>query len=126
MPDVRHVLVPEGLAGERVDAAVARLFGVSRTRAAELAAGPVVAQALAKQAVDAFTHGHIADLHAVMRGDGGLDLVWRRSAIRGRRSIGLLVAPHGRVGHACQGDKCGKALPDAFEAILCHVGSAKS
>ena len=38
MPDVRHVLVPEGLAGERVDAAVARLFGVSRTKAAELAA----------------------------------------------------------------------------------------
>ena len=29
--------VPEGL-GERVDAALARLFGVSRTRAAELAA----------------------------------------------------------------------------------------
>ena len=39
MPDVRNVLVPEGLEGERVDAAVARLFGVSRTRAAELAAG---------------------------------------------------------------------------------------
>ena len=30
--------VPEGLEGERVDAALARLFGVSRTRAAELAA----------------------------------------------------------------------------------------
>ena len=39
MPDVRNVLVPEGLAGERIDAAVARLFGVSRTKAAELAAG---------------------------------------------------------------------------------------
>lgn len=38
MPDVRNVLVPEGLAGERIDAAVARLFGVSRTKAAELAA----------------------------------------------------------------------------------------
>jgi 23S rRNA pseudouridine1911/1915/1917 synthase len=33
----RRVLsVPEGLAGERVDAALARLFGISRTRAAEL------------------------------------------------------------------------------------------
>lgn len=42
MPDVRHVLVPEGLAGERVDAAVARLFGVSRTKAAELAAEGLV------------------------------------------------------------------------------------
>ncbi|MEO7754263.1 MAG: RluA family pseudouridine synthase, partial [Terracoccus sp.] len=38
MPDVRTVLVPDGLEGERVDAGVARLFGVSRTRAAELAA----------------------------------------------------------------------------------------
>ncbi len=37
MPDVRTVLVPDGLEGERVDAAIARLFGVSRTKAAELA-----------------------------------------------------------------------------------------
>ena len=37
MGDVHNVLVPEGLEGERVDAAVARLFGLSRTRAAELA-----------------------------------------------------------------------------------------
>lgn len=37
MTDVRTVLVPEGLAGERVDAGVARLFGLSRTRAADLA-----------------------------------------------------------------------------------------
>ncbi len=32
----RTVLVPDGLAGERVDAAIARMFGLSRTRAAEL------------------------------------------------------------------------------------------
>jgi 23S rRNA pseudouridine1911/1915/1917 synthase len=36
--DLRVVLVPEGLAGERVDAAMARMFGVSRTRAASLIA----------------------------------------------------------------------------------------
>ncbi|HET7070661.1 MAG TPA: RluA family pseudouridine synthase [Nocardioides sp.] len=36
--DQRVVLVPEGLAGERVDAAMARMFGVSRTRAAGLIA----------------------------------------------------------------------------------------
>lgn len=36
--DHRMLHVPEGLAGERVDAAIARLFGVSRTRAAELVA----------------------------------------------------------------------------------------
>ncbi len=38
MPDARTVLVPDGLEGERVDAALARLFGVSRTKAADLAA----------------------------------------------------------------------------------------
>jgi 23S rRNA pseudouridine1911/1915/1917 synthase len=37
MTDLRTVLVPEGLGGERVDAGVARLFGLSRTRAADLA-----------------------------------------------------------------------------------------
>ena len=38
MPDSRTLFVPDGLDGERVDAALARLFGVSRTKAAELAA----------------------------------------------------------------------------------------
>lgn len=36
--DLRVVLVPDGLAGERVDAAMARMFGLSRSRAAELIA----------------------------------------------------------------------------------------
>ena len=36
--DHRLLAVPEGLAGERVDAALARMFGLSRTRAAELIA----------------------------------------------------------------------------------------
>ncbi|MGH3470970.1 MAG: RluA family pseudouridine synthase [Nocardioidaceae bacterium] len=35
-PGRKVVLVPEGLAGERVDAAIARMFGISRTKAAEL------------------------------------------------------------------------------------------
>ena len=34
--DHRTLPVPDGLAGERVDAALARMFGLSRTRAAEL------------------------------------------------------------------------------------------
>jgi 23S rRNA pseudouridine1911/1915/1917 synthase len=38
MSEQRTVLVPDGLEGERVDAALARLFGLSRTRAADLAA----------------------------------------------------------------------------------------
>jgi 23S rRNA pseudouridine1911/1915/1917 synthase len=33
---VREVSVPEGLDGERLDAALARMFGLSRSRAAEL------------------------------------------------------------------------------------------
>ncbi|MBC7561199.1 MAG: RluA family pseudouridine synthase [Dermatophilaceae bacterium] len=37
MSDVRSLSVPDGLEGERVDAALARLFGLSRTRAADLA-----------------------------------------------------------------------------------------
>ena len=36
--DHRTLSIPEGLEGERVDAAMARLFGVSRTRAADLIA----------------------------------------------------------------------------------------
>jgi 23S rRNA pseudouridine1911/1915/1917 synthase len=40
--DQRVVLVPEGLAGERVDAAMARMFGLSRTRAADLVAQGLV------------------------------------------------------------------------------------
>jgi len=35
-PDERQLEVPEGLDGERLDAALARMFGLSRSRAAEL------------------------------------------------------------------------------------------
>ncbi|QGH69823.1 RluA family pseudouridine synthase [Pseudactinotalea sp. HY158] len=37
MPEIRSLPVPEGLVGDRVDAALSRLLGISRTRAAELA-----------------------------------------------------------------------------------------
>jgi len=40
--DSRALPVPDGLEGERVDAGLARLFGVSRSRAADLAAGGYV------------------------------------------------------------------------------------
>jgi 23S rRNA pseudouridine1911/1915/1917 synthase len=49
--DQRHVPVPDGLDGERLDAALARMFGLSRARAAELiSAGDVLVggQAAAK------------------------------------------------------------------------------
>ncbi|MFF4405525.1 RluA family pseudouridine synthase [Streptomyces sp. NPDC001262] len=38
IPEIRALHVPDGLEGERVDAAIARMFGFSRTKAAELAA----------------------------------------------------------------------------------------
>jgi 23S rRNA pseudouridine1911/1915/1917 synthase len=38
VPDLRALPVPDGLEGERLDAGLARLFGLSRTKAAELAA----------------------------------------------------------------------------------------
>ena len=37
MAEQRTLFVPDGLEGERLDAALARLFGVSRTKAADLA-----------------------------------------------------------------------------------------
>lgn len=39
MTEIRTALVPDGLAGERIDVGIARLFGLSRTRAAEIVAG---------------------------------------------------------------------------------------
>lgn len=42
MPENRSLAVPDGLEGERVDAALARMFGLSRTRAAELVASGAV------------------------------------------------------------------------------------
>jgi 23S rRNA pseudouridine1911/1915/1917 synthase len=40
--DQRHVPVPEGLDGERLDAALARMFGLSRAKAADLVADGLV------------------------------------------------------------------------------------
>ncbi len=37
MPEVRSMPVPDGLAGERLDAGLARLFGLSRNAVADLA-----------------------------------------------------------------------------------------
>ncbi|MBD3778347.1 MAG: RluA family pseudouridine synthase [Micrococcales bacterium] len=42
MAEVRTLPVPDALAGERVDAALSRMLGLSRTRAAELAEGGYV------------------------------------------------------------------------------------
>ncbi|MGC4175760.1 RluA family pseudouridine synthase [Demequina sp.] len=46
MPDTRHLPVPDALVGERADVALARMLGLSRTRAAELADLGLVTQGL--------------------------------------------------------------------------------
>jgi 23S rRNA pseudouridine1911/1915/1917 synthase len=38
MPEIRYLPVPDGLVGERIDAALSRMLGLSRTKAAELVA----------------------------------------------------------------------------------------
>jgi 23S rRNA pseudouridine1911/1915/1917 synthase len=56
--DVRSLPVPDGLAGERVDAGLARLLGMSRTRVAELAeAGAVMLDGAAVGKSDRLTPG---------------------------------------------------------------------
>ncbi|MEV7428845.1 RluA family pseudouridine synthase [Nocardioides sp. NPDC092400] len=61
--DQRSLTVPDGLAGERVDAAMARLFGVSRTRAAELiSAGHVQLDGVAPGKSDRVLPGSVLDV----------------------------------------------------------------
>jgi len=45
---LRSLPVPEGLDGERVDAALSRMFGLSRTKAAELAGDGRVAKSISR------------------------------------------------------------------------------
>ena len=59
MSETRTMLVPDGLEGERVDAAIARLFGLSRTRAADLAAAGEVR----------VEHREVGKSHRVSAGD---------------------------------------------------------
>jgi 23S rRNA pseudouridine1911/1915/1917 synthase len=61
--DHRTLPVPEGLAGQRVDAAMARMFGLSRTRAADLIAeGHVAVDGAAAGKSDRVVPGAILDV----------------------------------------------------------------
>ncbi len=63
MSDQRVVLVPEGLAGERVDTAMARMFGVSRSRAADLIGeGHVLLDGVAASKSDRVSLGAMLDV----------------------------------------------------------------
>ncbi|MDF1603084.1 RluA family pseudouridine synthase [Nocardioides sp. YIM 152315] len=66
----RILPVPEGLAGERVDAAMARLFGLSRTRAADLInAGQVELDGAAVAKSDRVLPGAILDVTIPVEAD---------------------------------------------------------
>jgi len=68
--DHRILPVPEGLAGERVDAAMARLFGLSRTRAADLiAAGHVELDGAPVAKSDRVVPGAILDVTIPVEAD---------------------------------------------------------
>ncbi len=63
LADHRILTVPEGLAGERVDAAMARLFGLSRSRAADLiASGHVELDGAAVVKSDRVLPGSVLDV----------------------------------------------------------------
>ncbi len=68
--DHRVLTVPEGLAGERVDAAMAQLFGLSRTRAADLiAAGHVELDGASVAKSDRVLPGAILDVRIPVQVD---------------------------------------------------------
>lgn len=68
--DNRVVSVPEGMAGERIDTALARMFGFSRTRAAELvAAGHVTMNGNAVAKSERVVPGSLLDVDIPRRDD---------------------------------------------------------
>jgi 23S rRNA pseudouridine1911/1915/1917 synthase len=63
-PGRKVVHVPSGIAGERVDAAIARMFGLSRTKAAELvAAGEVTLDGVRPAKSDRVEEGVFLEVH---------------------------------------------------------------
>lgn len=68
--DHRVLTVPEGLDGERVDAAMARLFGLSRTRSADLISqGHVLLDGAGVGKSDRVLHGSILDVTIPIEAD---------------------------------------------------------
>ena len=63
MPEHRSLAVPEGLEGERIDSALARLFGLSRTKAADLiGAGAVLVDGIPPLKSDRVSAGATLDV----------------------------------------------------------------
>ena len=71
MADTRTLFVPDGLEGERVDTALARLFGVSRTKAADLAsAGEVSVNHRSAGKSDRVSAGDLLEVALPAAGNG--------------------------------------------------------
>ena len=91
-PGQRRVPVPDGLDGERLDAALARLFGLSRARAAELISdGSVLVGGRPGGQVRPGARRGVAGRHAAAAGDGAAASRARARAgrgVRGRRHPG--------------------------------------
>ena len=63
MTEARTVIIPDGLDGMRVDAGLAKLFGFSRTQAADIAqAGGVMRGSLALDKSDSLVAGEVLDV----------------------------------------------------------------
>ena len=68
--DHRIVTVPDGMAGERIDSALSRMFGLSRTRAAELIAdGHVLVEGATTSKSDRVSPGEVLDVTIPARPD---------------------------------------------------------
>ena len=109
MPDVRSLSVPEGLEGERVDAALARLFGLSRTKAADLAsAGAVTVDQRTVRKSDRVAAGawlevSLPDLRPTTRLEPAADPVPGMSVIHDDDDIVVVDKPVGVAAHPSVG-----------------------
>ena len=81
-PGQRYMPVPEGLDGERLDAALARMFGLSRSRAAELISDNV-GIAHPQNCVDCRVAGLDQHRHTLDKIIGNAELIFPRCGVNG-------------------------------------------
>ncbi len=103
----RTVLVPDGLAGERVDTGIARMFGLSRTRAAELASdGRVSLDGVVVAKSERMHSGSMLEVSIPMRADPlevRAEMVEGISIIHDDESIVVIDKPIGVAVHPSPG-----------------------
>ena len=105
MPDTRHLPVPDALVGERADVALARMLGLSRTRAAEFADLGLVTQGLSSlgkgdRLADGIVTVELPDARAAVPEPpvpGGLRVVYEDA------DVAVVDKPVGVAAHASPG-----------------------